>query len=62
MYLGHLPSVGSSEPEGFSAAVEASHHDLLDQVLDDDRSLFALEPITHLLFYLYQINVMRIGS
>ncbi|KAF8677877.1 hypothetical protein HU200_046407 [Digitaria exilis] len=26
-----------SEHEGFSAAVEASHHDLLDQVLDDGR-------------------------
>ncbi|XP_039834287.1 LOW QUALITY PROTEIN: subtilisin-like protease SBT4.15 [Panicum virgatum] len=36
--LGHLPSVGSSEPEAFSAVVEASHHDLLDQVLDDDSS------------------------
>ncbi|XP_025800523.1 subtilisin-like protease SBT4.3 [Panicum hallii] len=38
VYLGHLPSADSSEPEGFSAAVEASHHDLLDQVLDADRS------------------------
>nr|XP_034580687.1 subtilisin-like protease SBT4.3 [Setaria viridis] len=36
VYLGHLPSADPSEPEGFSAALEASHHDLLDQVLDDD--------------------------
>ncbi|CAN6222566.1 unnamed protein product [Urochloa humidicola] len=39
VYLGHLPSSsGSSEPEGFSAAVEASHHDLLGQAFVDDSS------------------------
>ncbi|CAN6203285.1 unnamed protein product [Urochloa humidicola] len=39
VYLGHLPSAGSSEAEGFSAAVEASHHGLLDQVLVGDSSV-----------------------
>ena len=33
MYLGHLPE--PEEAEGF-AAVEFAHHDLLNQVLDDD--------------------------
>ena len=33
VYLGHLPE--SEEAEGF-AAVEFAHHDLLNQVLDDD--------------------------
>ncbi|CAL5066647.1 unnamed protein product [Urochloa decumbens] len=48
VYLGHLPSsADSSEPEGFSAAaVEASHHDLLHQVLVDDDSS-ASERILH---------------
>ena len=32
-YLGHLPEL--EEAEGF-AAVELAHHDLLNQVLDDD--------------------------
>jgi len=35
VYLGHLPSTdASSQPEG-SSAVEFTHHDLLNQVLDD---------------------------
>ncbi|KAL6647545.1 hypothetical protein ACP70R_014982 [Stipagrostis hirtigluma subsp. patula] len=38
VYLGHLPNTSDlSESEGFSA-IEAAHHDLLDQVLDDDSS------------------------
>jgi hypothetical protein len=43
VYLGNLPMSGpSSKSEGFSL-VEAAHHDLLDQVLDEDRSrLFLL--------------------
>ncbi|CAN6197155.1 unnamed protein product [Urochloa humidicola] len=46
VYLGHLPSsAGSSEPEGFSAAVQASHHDLLGHALVDDSS--ASERILH---------------
>ncbi|KAL6647549.1 hypothetical protein ACP70R_014986 [Stipagrostis hirtigluma subsp. patula] len=44
-YLGHLPaSDPSTEREGFSA-IEAAHHELLDQVLDDDSS--AADRIIH---------------
>jgi hypothetical protein len=40
VYLGHLPEQGSSSEFGGLSAVEAAHHDLLSQVLDDDRFLF----------------------
>ena len=42
MYLGHLPSTESdtsSEADGAGlSTIEAAHHDLLNQVLDDGRS------------------------
>ena len=41
VYLGHLPSPESdtsSEPDEGLSSLEAAHHDLLNQVLDDGRS------------------------
>ncbi|KAL6880067.1 hypothetical protein ACP4OV_011632 [Aristida adscensionis] len=37
VYLGHLPTSDLSESEAFSA-IEASHQDLLDQIIDEDDS------------------------
>ncbi|CAD6343421.1 unnamed protein product [Miscanthus lutarioriparius] len=40
VYLGHLPSSESdtsSEPDEGSSSLEAAHHDLLNQILDDGR-------------------------